>query len=118
MVAASMLIMPAAMVGVVQSRINRQRSAHPAAMMPRQNVQHSAHPRLADDELARAAERRVIRHTLHSQPLTPVGVDEERFELSIAQLKLLTHHQTGEQIGKREVPAAESRGMIRKDAFA
>jgi hypothetical protein len=114
-VAATLLIMPAAMMRVIETRINRRHTAQ----LPRfgkplnQDVEHRAATTTEIQSMKGAAERVVIRHVPHSDVSAPVlSIAQQRFGGAKTHFQLLAKDQAGEQLRSRKIVAAELRMVI------
>ena len=114
---AALLIVPAAVVSVVEARIYRHhRSQLSGDGKPlRQSVQELAVTAAQVLRVKRATERVVIRSFAHPNVAAPLWrVMQQRFHLTVALALMLLENKTREQLRQCEVVAAKPAGVFRQ----
>jgi hypothetical protein len=109
----AVLVVPAAVVRVVQRRIDREAPAeqsgqpHPA----RELVEHPLGDAVAEHDDGGATERVVVRRPAHADGSSPVPrVAQQRFGPAKALTLMLAHDQAGEQLGQCVIDAEIKNG--------
>lgn len=107
---APLLVVPRAVVGIVEGRVDRTDQSHGLAYRhPGQKPVHQPlGPIRAEQGVKGALKRVVVRNFPHADPLAPIiAVPQQRLDVAITLFLVLPDDQAGEQLWQREVLAAE-----------